>query len=106
MPSPRQIADASSRRANRNDTAAATKNATSMSLWPPPTTWNTTIGFNPITATAKTARSGRTRCTRRATMTIVPMLANAASTWNPRTVLSTLRTTPVISTETQVNSGP
>ena len=66
MPSPRQIADASSRRANRNETAAATKNATSMSLWPPPTTWNTTIGFSPITATAKTARSGRTRCTSRA----------------------------------------
>ena len=106
MPSPRQIAAARSRRAKTNDTAHATKNATSTSLWPPPTTWYTTIGFNPITATAKTARSGRTRLTSRYTTIIVPMLEIAATTWNPRITLCTLRRAPVVTIDTQVNSGP
>src|SRR5207249_8835853 len=38
IPSAREIAASNSRRAKRNDTAHATKNATRMSLWPPPTT--------------------------------------------------------------------
>ena len=77
-----------------------------MSLWPPPTTWYTTIGFRPITATAKTARSGRTRLTNRHTTNSVPRLAIAASIWKPRIWLVTLRSTPVVTTDSHVNKGP
>ena len=52
-----------------------------------------------MTAIAKMARSGRTRCTSRQTRNIVPRLANAARIWNPRIWLCTLLTTPVVSTE-------
>ena len=48
---------ASARRARRR--RAATNKARSTSLWPPPTTWNTTTGFRPTIAAANTARSGR-----------------------------------------------
>ncbi len=106
MPSASEIADRSSCSENRNATATATKNATSMSLWPPPTTWKITIGFSPMIATAKVARSGRTLRTVWATTAIVPMLATAASSWKPVIRLRRLFAVPVSAADIQVNSGP
>ena len=107
MPSARQIAEASSRRANRHETAAATKSATSMSLWPPPDDVEHDDRVQPDHGDREDGPLGAHPLDEaRRRSTIVPRLASAASSWKPRIVLSTLRARPVISTETHVNNGP
>src|SRR5439155_20936714 len=106
IPSARAIAASNSRLANRSDTAHATKNATRISFWPPPTTWYTTIGLHPIIAIAKAARSGRTFGTSRPTTATVPRLAGAARSWKLATTSLGSLTILVINADIQVNRGP
>jgi len=66
-----------SRTSSRNPRAI--ESATSTSLWPLATAWNSTTGFNPKAATANAARPGLTRSAADAITAIVARLANPAS---------------------------
>src|SRR5438105_12982439 len=105
IPSASETAASNSRRAKRKDTAHATKNATRMSLWPPPTTWYTTIGLHPIIAIANAARSGRTFCTSRPTTATVPRLASEARSWKLATTSVGFMIILVIRSTIQVDIG-
>ncbi len=80
--------------------------ATSRSLWPLATDWNTTAGLSPNAAIANASREGRTRRTSRARTAITPRLAATAISRNATMAPLTEPAIRTTSDERSVNSGP
>src|SRR6266508_796815 len=105
-PTERTAVAGSSFPANTRARAPAIERATSRSLLPLATDWNSTTGFSPIMATAKASRSGRTLRTSGARTAIVARLAAIAMNRNATIDAVTppnIRATP---DDNNVNRGP
>ena len=94
------------RPASTRANAPATASATSRSLCPLATDWNSTTGFIPNAATANAARAGRTRRTVVAISAIVPRLAQSAVHRNTSTCAWIESTSLTTTDANPVNSGP